>query len=165
MAVLELRAGGDLSVPRRLLIVESDAPYRDLLQRIAQPHAEVEALSDFSTAYSRLSGEPPDLLITNLRLHARLDGLQLAYVAATTGRPTRTIAYGEPAGPWVARELQGVGAFYESQLRFQFALPAYLQARLPVLDRREPMRFDRRTRYRGGRRASDVPLISVWGGT
>ena len=42
-------------------------------------------------------------------------------------------------------------------------LPAYVQARLPVLDRRDPMRGERRTRYRGGRRAADVPLISAWG--
>ena len=149
---------------RRLLIVEPDPTYRDLLQRLAQPLAKVEAAGDFQTAYNRLHPAPPDLLITKLRLYSKVEGLQLAYVVASAGSPTRTIVYGESAEEWVTRELQRLGAFYESQSRLQFALPAYVQARLPVLDRRDPMRVERRMRYRGGRRASDVPLISAWGG-
>ena len=150
--------------PRRLLIVEPDPAYRDLLQRLADPLATVAAAADFSTAYSRLSSEPPDLLITRLRLYTNVEGLQLAYAVASAGSPTRTIVYGEWADPWVTRELQRLGAFFEPQARLQFALPAYLRARLPVLDRRDPLWRDRRARYRGGRRASDVPLISAWGG-
>jgi len=148
---------------RRVLIVEPDAAYRDLLQRLAEPLARVEAASDFQAAYGRLSPAPPDLLITKLRLYSKVEGLQLAYVVASAGSPTRTIVYGESAEIWVNRELQRLGAFYELQSRLQFALPAYVQARLPVLDRRDPMRGERRTRYRGGRRAADVPLISAWG--
>jgi DNA-binding NtrC family response regulator len=148
---------------RRLLIVEPDAAYRELLQRVADPHGEVAAASDFQTAYSRLS-TPPDLLIARLRLDTNVEGLQLAYTVASAGSPTRSIVYSERAEPWVTRELQRLGAFYEFQSRLQFALPAYLQARLPVLDRRDPLHVDRRVRYRGGRRASDVPLISTRGG-
>jgi CheY-like chemotaxis protein len=149
---------------RRLLIVEPDPVYRELLQRVADPHGEVAAASDFQTAYSRLSPAPPDLLIARLRLHTNVEGLQLAYTLASSRSPTRSIVYSETADPWVTRELQRLGAFYESQPRLEFALPAYLQARLPVLDRRDPMHLDRRTAYRGGRRASDVPLISPRGG-
>jgi DNA-binding NtrC family response regulator len=149
---------------RRLLIVEPDPAYRDLLQRLAQPLAKVEAASDFQTAYSRLYPAPPDLLITKLRLYSKVEGLQLAYVVASAGSTTRTIVYGESAEEWVTRELQRLGAFYEPQSRLQFALPAYVQALLPVLDRRDPMRVERRMRYRGGRRGADVPLISAWGG-
>lgn len=148
----------------RLLIVDSDATYRDLLLRLADPLAEVDAAPDFPTAYHRISSTPPDLLITKLRLYSKLEGLQLAYAVASAGSPTRTIVYGEWADPWVTRELQRMGAFYEPQSRLQFALRSYVQARLPVLDRRDPMRVDRRMRYRGGRRSSDVPLISGWGG-
>ena len=150
--------------PRRLLIVEPDPSYRDLLRRLAQPLAQVEAASDFPTAYKHLSPAPPDLMITKLRLHSRAEGLQLAYVLASSGSPTRSIVYGESAPEWVTRELQRLGAFYEAQSRLQFALPAYVQAQLPVLDRRDPLRRERRMRYRGGRRASDVPLIYAWGG-
>jgi CheY-like chemotaxis protein len=149
---------------RRLLIVDPDPVYRELLQRIADPHGEVAAASDFQTAYSRLSPAPPDLLIARLRLDSNVEGLQLAYTLASARSPTRSIVYSDRAEPWVTRELQRVGAFYETQSRLQFALPAYLQARLPVLDRRDPMYLDRRTKYRGGRRASDVPLISARGG-
>ena len=148
----------------RVLIVESEAGYCDLLQRIATPHAEVGAARDFQAAYSRVFSARPDLVITNLRLHASFDGLHLAYVVSKTARPTRIIVYGERAEPPVTRELQRMGAFYESRSRLQFALPAYVQAELPVLDRRDPTWVDRRARYRGGRRASDVPLISGWGG-
>lgn len=148
----------------RLLIVEPDPTYRDLLQRLADPFAEVDAAGDFPTAYSRLSSAPPDLLITKLRLFTNVEGLQLAYAVASAGSRTRTIVYGDWAEPWVTRELQRLGAFYEPRSRLQFALPAYVQARLPVLDRRDPFWRDRRARYRGGRRASDVPLISGWSG-
>ena len=149
---------------RRLLIVEPDPTYRDLLQRLARPLARVEAAGDFQSAYSRLIPAPPDLLITKLRLQSKVEGLQLAYALASSGSPTRSIVYGESAEGWVTRELQRLGAFYEAQSRLQFALAAYVQAILPVLDRRDPMRVERRMRYRGGQRASDVPLISAWGG-
>jgi DNA-binding NtrC family response regulator len=160
---------GGLVVPsarplRRLLIVEPDPTYRDLLQRLAQPLAKVEAAGDFRSAYSRLMPAPPDVLITKLRLQSKTEGLELASALASFGSPTRSIVYGDSAEEWVTRELQRLGAFYEAQSRLQFALAAYVQATLPVLDRRDPMRRERRMRYRGGRRASDVPLISAWGG-
>jgi len=149
---------------RRLLIVEPDPKYRDLLLRLADPIAEVDAADDFRTAYGRLSSMPPDLLITKLRLFTNVEGLQLAYAVASAGSPTRTIVYEDWAEPWGTRALERMGAFYAAQPCLQFALPAYLQARLPILDRRDPLWQDRRARYRGGRRASDVPLISTWGG-
>jgi len=168
-AEIVLALYGGLVVPsvrplRRLLIVDPDPIYRDLLQRLARPLLRVEAAGDFQSAYSRLSPAPPDLLITKLRLQSKVEGLQLAYALASAGSPTRSIVYGDSAEEWVTRELQRLGAFYEAQSRLQFALPAYVQASLPVLDRRDPMRRERRLRYRGGRRASDVPLISAWGG-
>ena len=150
---------------RRLLIVEPDPRYRDLLQRLAAPLVHVEAAGDFTTAYSRLFPAPPDLLITKLRLYTKVEGLQLAHVVAGTGNPTRTIVYCDAVDEWVCRELRNLGAFYEIQSRFQSALPAYLLARLPLVDRRDLMHGDRRLEYRAGRRAADVPLISEWGWT
>jgi CheY-like chemotaxis protein len=147
---------------RRLLIVETDTAYRDLLQRVADAHAVVEATGDFTTAYTRLFPQPPDYVIANLSIPDS-GGLRLAYELAQHASTTRTILYDEQASPAVARELQRVGAFYETRARLRFALPAYLNAQLPILDRRDPMNVDRRVNYRGGRRASDVPLISAWG--
>lgn len=117
----------------------------------------VEAVGDFGSAYARLAIRPPDLLVTNLRLHADVTGLQLAYIAASGRLPMRAVVYGDDPEPWVVREIQRLGAFYETQSHLEFALQAYVDAKLPVLDRRDAWRSDRRTGYRGGRRASDVP--------
>lgn len=157
-------SGGGIVSPlprfRHLLIVEPDAGYRELLQQLAGDYADTEAVGDFQAAYARLTNGPLDLLVTNLRLHASVEGLQLAYVVASGGYSTRTIVYSDYIESWVVRELQRAGAFYESQSRLVFALPAYARAKLPVLDRRNPEVRDRRLAYRGGRRASDVPVPS-----
>lgn len=95
--------------------------------------------------------------MANLRLHTNVEGLHLAYVVASAGYRTRAVVYSDGAESWVIRELHRAGAFYESRSRVAFALPAYANADLPVLDRRNPAMPDRRTAYRGGRRASDAP--------
>jgi hypothetical protein len=141
-----------------VLVVEADAAFRDTLLRAAGVRAGAEAVGDFQAAYARLCAGTLDLLVTNLRLHANVEGLQLAYVAASAGYPTRVLVYGERAEPWVIHELQRTGAFFETRARVQFALPSYARAELPVLDRRNPVMPDRRASYRGGRRASDVPV-------
>jgi hypothetical protein len=95
--------------------------------------------------------------VTNLRLGGTVEGLQLAYVVASAGYPTRVLVYSDRVVPWITRELHRAGAFFETQDRLAFALPSFLSAELPVLDRRNPVVPDRRSNYRGGRRASDVP--------
>ena len=145
---------------KHVLIVDPDAAYRDLVQRLAGKSVEIEAAGDFQTAYDRLVADPPGLLVANLRLRATVEGLQLAYVVASAGCPTRAVVYSNRVESWVTRELRRVGGFYEFQWRLPYALPAYAQATLPVLDRRDPATPDRRAAYRGGRRASDVPLLS-----
>ena len=149
-----------VSRTRTVLVVEADAVYRDTLLRAAGVLAGAEAVADFQAAYTRLCTGTLDLLVTNLRLRANVDGLQLAYVAASAGYPTRVLVYGERVEPWMIHELQRSGAFFETKARILFALPSYARAELPVLDRRNPVTPDRRrTSYRGGRRASDVPVI------
>ena len=138
--------------------MEPDAAYRGLLQGVAADHAYTESVGDFQTAYGRLAARAPTLLVTNLRLFANVEGLQLAYVVASSEYPTRTLVYSDGVGPWVSHELQRIGAFFEPQFRLVFALPSYIRANLPVLDRRIPGMPDRRAAYRGGRRASDVPI-------
>jgi hypothetical protein len=131
-----------------------------VLRRTANVYAEAEAVADFQSAYARLSTGTYELLITNLKLEANVEGLQLAYVAASGGYPTRTLVYSDPPAPWIVRELQRTGAFFETRVRVPFALPSYVRGKLPVLDRRNPIVPDRRAvGFRGGRRASDVPLV------
>lgn len=131
-----------------------------MLQRTAGLYAEVHTVSSFQAAYTRMTQHPPDLLVTNLRLNGSVEGLQLAYVVASGGYPTRVLVYSDQVVPWITRELNRAGAFFESQSRVEFALPSYLLADLPLLDRRNPVVPDRRSNYRGGR-ASDVPI--GWG--
>ena len=141
------------------MIVEADGAYLEVLLRVLDVYPHVEAVADFRTAYDRLSTETIKLLVTNLRLHANVEGLHLAYAVATGGYRTRALVYGSRAEDWIIHELQRAGAFYESQWRLPFALPSYLRASLPVLDRRNPVAPDRRVASRGGRRASDVPAV------
>jgi len=142
----------------KTLIVEADAAYLSVLLSVLEVYPNVEAVGDFQTAYDRLATRTIKMLITNLRLHGSVEGLHLAYAVATGGYPTRTLVYADRIEPWVIRELQRAGAFHETQERLPFALPSYLSATLPVLDRRDPVLTDRRAGYRGGRRPSDVPF-------
>ncbi len=142
----------------KTLIVEADVAYLGVLLRVLEVYPNVEAVGDFQTAYDRLATRTIKMLITNLRLHGDVEGLHLAYAVATGGHPTRTLVYADRIEPWVVRELQRAGAFHETQARLPFALPSYVQATLPVLDRRDPVSPDRRAGYRGGRRPSDVPF-------
>jgi DNA-binding NtrC family response regulator len=138
------------------LIVESDGAYLEVLRHVLEVYPHVDAVADFRTAYDRISSETIKLLVTNLRLQANVEGLHLAYAVATSGYVTRAVVYGSRAEDWIIHELRRAGAFYESQLRLPFALPSYLKASLPVVDRRNPLAPNRRVTHRGGRRASDV---------
>jgi hypothetical protein len=124
---------------------------------VASSYADAYGVGDFQTAYDRLSDHAPNLLIANLRLRANVEGMQLAYVVASAGYATRAIVYSDYADAWIAHEVQRTGAFFETPTRIIFALPSYIHAKLPVLDRRNPFAYDRRSFFRGGRRASDVP--------
>jgi hypothetical protein len=64
--------------------------------------------------------------------------------------------YDEPTDPQLAFEAQLIGAFYETTSRLQFTLPVYIHAQLPERDRRDVRHLERRTLFRGGRRAADV---------
>ena len=140
-----------------VLIVEPEAAFRELLVDVASSYADAHGVADFQTAYDRLVGDAPSLLITNLRLRANVEGMQLAYVVASAGYATRTVVYSDYADSWIAHEVQRTGAFFETPTRIIFAIPSYVQGKLPVLDRRNPFASDRRSFFRGGRRASDIP--------
>lgn len=115
--------------------------------------AQLEPCADFGAARARLVTDAPDLLVTNLRLHA-YNGLHLVLLAASTS--TRCLVYAEPDDLMLAREAQRLGAFYERLSRLPFALPAFIKAMLPERDRRDAAVLDRRFAFRGGRRATDL---------
>jgi DNA-binding NtrC family response regulator len=149
-----------------MLIVDPDVPVAAALARIVEPEVDsrqggmdVTLCADFSTARLRLHAAPPALLITALRLR-EYNGLNLVYLAASAGLPTRSIVYTEANDSGMAREIRAAGAFYEVRRRLPVVLPAYVSAVLPPQDRRDIALYDRRHNARpGGRRAVDQPLV------
>jgi hypothetical protein len=114
----------------------------------------VAGCADFQTARVRLLAEPPELLVTNVRLR-EYNGIHLVMLAPPS---TRSIVYMEPEDPVLLREAQAVRAFVESPERLLLSLPSYVGADLHIRDRRELLRFDRRSHARGGRRAADAQV-------
>lgn len=143
-----------------LLIVEPDPAFRILLEEAVDVQAAVETTADFPAARARLVATALDLVATNLRLGA-FNGLHLAYLLAGAGRPPRVVVYSDRLDMSLVHDAQCADAFCELQRRLLYVLPAYLYADLPPLDRRDALRPDRRSAYRGGRRASDIPVFTL----
>jgi len=138
---------------KEILLVDPDPEGLRAVQAALRLVADVEVCSDFREARARLLNEPPDLLITNLRLRA-YNGLHLVHLAA--GTDTRCIVYSTYDDLVLAREVQAAGAFFEHPFRLPLVLQSYVNATLPRQDRRNLTALDRRTAFRGGRRCSDV---------
>jgi hypothetical protein len=141
-----------LRTPPRVIIVEPDVDRVSNLQRSIQTVARVDGCTDFVSARALLLKEVPEFLVTNIRLGPD-NGLHLVHLAPPS---TRSIVYMEPEDPFLLREAQRLGAFVEAPERLAFSLAAYISAALPLRDRRDPARSDRRSAPRGGRRAADV---------
>lgn len=115
--------------------------------------ARVDPCAEFHGAKTRLLAFPPDVLVTNLRLHA-YNGLHLVLLASKPS--TRCLVYAEPDDLVLAREAQRLGAFYERASGLPLVLPAFFNAILPDGDRRDVATLDRRLAFRGSRRRADV---------
>jgi len=151
-------------VRRRVLAVDSHRKWLDALRERWSHLAAIDVCSEFSVARARLfEVPPPDLLVSNLRL-GPFNGLHLVFLAQSANLPTTCLTYGGHTNPTdlaLAREAQLAGAFYEASYRLPYALPAYLQSELPARDRRDPAREDRRSTFRGGRRATDLTEVRL----
>jgi PleD family two-component response regulator len=134
-----------------ILVVDPNIGYLSDAERVLRLLGEVEVCADFTSARSRLVNRPPDLLITNLRLH-EYNGLHLVHLATPK---TRCVVYSNFDDPVLAREVQEAGAFYERPVRLARALSGYVNGVLPTHDRRSASYVDRRRLPRGGRRSAD----------
>jgi PleD family two-component response regulator len=114
--------------PPRILVVEPDVRRRLTLQRTLSPLANVTACGDFHTARRHVLAMRPDLLITNLRLHA-YNGLHLI---ALTGKPTDAIVCMDPPDAALVRAAQSVGAAVEAPHLIAEAATLRICARLPM---------------------------------
>jgi len=141
--------------PGRILLVETDDVARSRLEAAAASLAPVESHHCFETARARLYRASFDFLVTNIRLGA-YNGLHLVYLSSSGPSAPRSIVYSEERNPGLAREAQRAGAFYEVGLRLPVTLAAYVTGTLPNRDQRDPGIYDRRRRFRGGRRSWDL---------
>jgi ActR/RegA family two-component response regulator len=143
---------------KEILLVDPDRKGLRAVQAALRRVANIEAVTNFREARTRLLDQPPDLLVTNLRLHA-YNGLHLVHLAA--GTHTRCIVYSTYDDLMLGREAQAAGAFFEHPLRLPLVLRSYVNATLPDHDRRNLTMLDRPTAFRGGRRCSDPSSASV----
>ena len=146
--------------PKRVLLVEPERAFWMVVDRTVRTLARVEGAPDFQIGRARLLRarsfqRPFDLLVANLQLGS-YNGLHLVYLMASLGLPTRSVVYSTPVNMGWAADVQSAGAFYETRSRLPYQLPAYLLAQLPDADRRDGTLTGRRSRYRGGRRRSDL---------
>lgn len=143
---------------KEILLVDSDPKGLRAVQAALRLVADIEAFTDFRDARTRLLDQPPDLLVTNLRLQ-EYNGLHLVHLAA--GTHTRCIVYSTDDDLILGREVQAAGAFFEHPLRLPLVLKSYVNATLPDRDRRDLTMLDRRLAFRGGRRCRDLYSASV----
>lgn len=140
----------------RLLIAEPDGAVRRMIRKACGKVVRRTECHNFETARAQLATRP-DALLTNLRLRD-YNGLHLVLLAKASNRRARCVVHTSNLDPFLIREAQGIGAFFERTDRLPLALAGYLLADLPDRDRRDPERFDRRVAFRGGRRAVDQPV-------
>jgi CheY-like chemotaxis protein len=133
------------------LLVDTDIRGVGAVEAALRLVADVQVCTDFRNARARLLHQPPDLLITNLRLEA-YNGLHLVHLAAATR--TRCIVFSTRDDLGLAREVQEAGAFFELAGRLPQVLESYVTATLPHHDRRNITMLSQLP-FRGGRRCTD----------
>ena len=140
----------------RLLVVEPDTILGQRVLARCEGIARATLCRDFLSARAQLLALTPDLLVTNLRLE-EYNGLHLVLLASAE-TVTRSLVHTDRLDPYLVREAQAIGAFFERTERLLHAVVGYLHLNLPQRDRRSLDRYDRRTAFRGGRRSADIAL-------
>jgi hypothetical protein len=146
----------------RVLLVEPDKSRRAHLRDVVRKVADVDVHSDFVSSRAHLFSKPYDWLVTDTRLGA-YNGLHLVHLARASRLPIRSLVYADRSDLFLGQEAQRAGAFYEYRDRVDRALPVYLLAVLPPLDRRSLVTPDRRAApFRGGRRCTDPSITATF---
>jgi DNA-binding NtrC family response regulator len=131
------------------------------LKTLAQNSGIVaEVCTTSEEARRALISSSPMLFFSNMRLGG-VRGPELVYLAKMANPRTRAVLYGTTADVLLARQAQEVGAFFEPTTFLPYALKQYFSPTLPAMDRRDAARPERRQRFRGGRRSTDVERLHV----
>jgi DNA-binding NtrC family response regulator len=142
------------------LIVDLDPALLSTIAAIVETHGyQCISTADFAEARRCLRESAFGVLVTNLRLGA-FNGIHLAYLTRIAHPGARILVYAREHDRMLAAETQAAGAFYARQEYVSFSLPAFLRASLPDKDRRNVDGSDRRAAFRGGRRTTDLPVLS-----
>jgi hypothetical protein len=145
--------------PQTALFADPDRTFGWKLRVLAQKFGIVaEVCATAEEAKRMLVASSPQLFFTNVRL-GQVRGGDLVHLAKMANPRTRAILYGAPTDLQLARQGQKVGAFFEPVAFLRYSLPHYFSPTLPPRDRRDPARLNRRKRFRGGRRASDLEIL------
>jgi DNA-binding NtrC family response regulator len=146
---------------RTALFADPDRTFCWRLKTLAQNSGIVaEVCSTSEEARKALVTSSPMLFFSNMRLGA-VRGAELVHLARLANPKTRAILYGTVSDLLLARQAQQAGAFYEPAAFVPYSLKQYFAPTLPARDRRDASRVDRRHRFRGGRRVTDVERLHV----
>jgi DNA-binding NtrC family response regulator len=141
---------------RSVVIVEPDRNLAMTLAGLAQKAgASVVTRSSFEEARKEIAQRVPSVLFANVRL-GMMRGTHLAHAATLGNSRLRAIVYGRPADLVLEMGARRPRMFFEREAFLPFSLAHYLAADLPASDRRDVRHVDRRTTFRGGRRATDI---------
>jgi hypothetical protein len=142
-----------------VLIVESNGQQADTLASVARTYrSEVAVSNTFEEAYEEIRLRRPAVVVTHAVLGA-FQGMHLAQAAVRANKSAHVVIYGSVPDLVLARQLFSPRVFFERQTFIRYTLQRYLTANLPRLDRRDVRLPDRRTTFRGGRRASDIGVL------
>jgi hypothetical protein len=143
------------------LVVDSDRQVADTLAIVAAKcRSGVNTCNSFEVAEREIRLRGP-LMVAAHAVIGNAQGMHLAQAAIRANRRAHAVIYGSPADLVLAREMFTRRVFFERDTFIRHSLPRYLTANLPRLDRREVRNVDRRTTFRGGRRASDIEALRV----
>jgi hypothetical protein len=142
-----------------VLIVDSDRRRADTLALEARRYqCQVTMSNSFDEASKEIRRRAPLIVVAPAVIGA-FRGVLLAQAAIRASSRAHAVMYGSLADLVLARQAFRTRVFFERQTFVRHALPRYLTANLPGLDRRDVRVADRRTTFRGGRRASDVDVL------
>jgi hypothetical protein len=142
-----------------LLIVDPDWHVTDALALEARKCRDgVTTYSSFEKAYEEIRMRRPRMVVAHAVI-GKSQGVHLAQAALRANPLARSVIYGGVTELVLARTSFNRCVFFERQTFVRHSLPRYLTADLPGVDRREVRVVDRRTTFRGGRRASDIEAL------
>src|SRR5579864_2571006 len=142
-----------------VLIVESDRQQADTLATAARKYRrQVGTCTSFEEAYKEIRLGGPQILVTRAVVGVS-QGVHLAQAAVRANKNAHVVIYGSVADLVIARQMFSQRVFFERQTFLRHTIQRYLTANLPGLDRRNVRVPDRRTTFRGGRRASDIDAL------